>query len=324
MPALPDLYDVLGVAEDASAQDIKKAYRNLAREFHPDKNPDNPAAEERFKQIQQAYDVLGKEDKRREYDSVRRNPFASFGGQAEGQSGSRFYRNPDGSYVRVESTGFGEGGFGMGEDGGIGDLFERFFGGRGPDSPFGGTRRTRPRPVGGDVEARLELPFEDALLGGKREVTLPSGETVRITVPQGVEDLMRVRLRGRGDEGPGGRGDLYITFHVQPSLRFKREGRNLITSETINVAEAILGTTRVITNAYGKQIRLNVPAGTQPGERLRLRGQGVQTQDGTGDLFVEISVIIPTNLSDEAKTGVRIWAEGEGMIDSNTGKSSDS
>ena len=135
---------------------------------------------------------------------------------------------------------------------------------------------------------------------------------------------MRVRLRGRGDEGPGGRGDLYITFHVKPSLRFKREGRNLITSESINVAEAILGTIRVITNAYGKQIRLNVPAGTQPGERLRLRGQGVQTQDGTGDLFVEISVTIPTNLSDEAKTGVRIWAEGEGMIDSNTGKSSDS
>lgn len=325
MPALPDLYDVLGVAEDASAPEIKKVYRKLAREFHPDKNPDNPAAEERFKQIQQAYEVLGNEDKRREYDRVRRDPFAAFGESGGGESRSRFYRNPDGTYVRVESTGFGgEGGVGFGDDGGIGDLFERFFGGRGPDSPFGGTRRVRPQPVGGDVEARLELSFEDALLGGKREVTLPGGETVRITVPKGVEDSMRVRLRGRGDQGPGGRGDLYITFAVRPSVRFKREGRNLVTNEKINVAEAILGTIRVITNAYGKQIRLNVPAGTQPGERLRLRGQGVQTDDGAGDLFVEIRVSIPTKLSDEAKTGVRIWAEGEGLIDSETGKSEDS
>lgn len=325
MPALPDLYDVLGVAEEASAQEIKKAYRQLAREFHPDKNPNNPAAEERFKQIQQAYDVLGNEEKRREYDTVRRDPYASFGGSGDGSSRSRFYRNPDGTYVRVESTGFGgEGGFGFGEDSGIADLFERFFGGRGPDSPFGGTRTKRPEPIGGDVEARLELSFEDALAGGKRQVTLPSGETVRITVPKGVEDAMRVRLRGRGDRGPGGRGDLYITFVVRPSVRFRREGRNLVMSETVNVAEALLGTTRVLTNAYGKQIRLNVPSGTQPGERLRLRGQGIQTDEGNGDLFVEIRVTIPTKLSDEAKTGVRIWAESEGLLNSEIGRSGDS
>lgn len=325
MPALPDLYDVLGVPEDASADTIKKEYRRLAREHHPDRNPDNPTAEERFKQVQQAYEVLGNPEKRREYDRMRRDPFAGRQGTFDPAAGGRFYRTPDGTYVRVESTGFGpEGGFSFTDEGsgGMGDLFERFFGGRGPDSPFGGFQRGRAEPAGGDVEARLELSFEDALRGGKREVDVPGGETVRIAVPEGVEDGTRVRLRGLGRKGAASRrGDLYITFSVRPSTRFRREGRNLVTTETINVAEALLGTSRTLSNAYGEQIRLSVPAGAQPGERLRLRGQGVRDADARGDLFVELRVTIPTNLSDEAKTGVRIWAEGEGLLDAKTGSS---
>jgi len=333
MPQLPDLYEVLDVPENAPAGDIKKAYRKLAREHHPDRNPDNPQAEERFKQVQQAYEVLGNEEKRREYDRMRRDPFA---GQAAaggfGEGGGRFYRTPDGTYVRVESTGFGpEGGFSFSEEGGMSDLFERFFGGTGPDSPFGGfaqpgrpqqRQRRGDRPAGADIEARLELSLEEALKGGKREVSLPDGETVRITVPKGVDDGTRVRLRGRGQPGPGGsRGDLYLTFHVKPSSRFRREGAHLVTTETINVAEAMLGTARTLVNAYGEQIRLRVPPGTQPGERLRLKGQGVRSEDGQGDLLVDIRVTVPTNLSDEAKTGVRIWAEGENLIDESTGES---
>jgi curved DNA-binding protein len=320
MPSIPDLYKTLGVSEGASAEEIKKSYRTLAREHHPDRNPDDPNAEERFKEIQQAYEILGSEQKRSEYDRMRRDPFASRGvGGPEGAG--RFYRTPDGTYVRVESTGFGpEGGFSFSDEGNaFGDLFERFFGGRGGHAASG-PARPETQASGSDIEARVKLSFEEALKAGKKEVVLPSGEKVRISVPEGVEDGTRVRLRGRGQPGPRGqRGDLYITFDVQPSTRFRREGRNLITTETINIAEAILGTARTLTNAYGEQIRLQVPPGTQPGERLRLRGQGVRTAEGFGDLYVEMRVVIPTDLSDEAKTGVRIWAEGEGLIDEQVG-----
>lgn len=306
MPPLPDYYAVLGVPEDASAETIKKAYRKLAREHHPDRNPDDPKAEERFKEIQQAYDVLGSEEKRRAYDRMRRDPYAS---QGFGPGGGRFYRAPDGTYVRVESTGFGpEGGFSFTDgDDVFSSLFEQFFrGGRGGAGPFGADR---PEPSGGDVESELELSFEDALHGGKREVTLPSGETVRITIPQGVEDGTRVRLRGRGHAGPTGRrGDLYITFRVRPSARFRREGRHLVTAERINVAEAMLGTTRTITTPFGDQVKLRIPEGTQPGERLRLRGQGVRTKEGTGDLLVEVQVVVPRHLPQDAREELRAWA----------------
>jgi curved DNA-binding protein len=319
MPPPPDYYAVLGVPEDAPADQIKKAYRKLARDHHPDRNPDNPKAEERFKEVQQAYDVIGDAAKRKEYDALRRDPFAGrdpFGRPGEG--GGRFYRSPDGTYVRVESTGFGpEGGFSFQEDeGGFGDLFERFFGGRPPGGAGAGPQAGRgPSPAGADIETRLELSFEDALQGGPREVTLPSGETVRITIPQGVEDGTRVRMRGHGQSGPGGRrGDLYLTFAVQPSTRFRREGKNLVTTETVNVAEAMLGASRTLTTAYGDQVKLRIPEGTQPGERLRLRGQGVRTKDAKGDLYVEVRVVVPADLSAEAKEGVRSWAEAAGLL----------
>ena len=324
MPPLPNYYETLGVREDATAAEIKKAYRKLAREHHPDRNPDDPEAEETFKAVQEAYGTLGDEEKRKTYDRMRRDPFAGrdFRGAPGGDpSGGRFYRTPDGTYVRVESTGFGpDEGYQFSDEGidglgGLGDLFGQFFGGggRGP-SPFGqqGAPRREP-PRGADVESRLAISFEEALRGGKTEVTLPSGETVRITIPKGVEDGTKVRLRGRGGEGPGGtRGDLYITFEVRPSARFRRDGDDLTATETINVAEALLGTTRTITTAYGDTIKLTIPPGTQPGERLRLRNQGVRTDDGAGALYVEIAVTIPTELTDEE--ALRAWAENEGLL----------
>ncbi len=309
MPPIPNYYETLGVSEKASASEIKKAYRKLARDFHPDRNPDNPEAEEKFKAVQEAYDALGDETKRKQYDQMRRNPFGGrgFDGFGSGEAGG-YYRTPDGTHIRVDPGGFGSD-EGFGGFGGLGDLFGQFFGGGG--SPFGGDA---PRDVkGGDVETRLGLSFEEALKGGKTEVSLPDGEKVRITIPKGVEDGTRVRLRGKGQPGPTGtRGDLYLTFNVRPDARFRREGTDLVTTATINVAEAMLGTTRAITTAYGKTIKVTIPAGTQPGERLRLKGQGVQTADATGALFVEVEVTIPTTLSDEA--GLRAWAEAEGLL----------
>jgi DnaJ-class molecular chaperone len=143
-------------------------------------------------------------------------------------------------------------------------------------------------------------------------VALPDGEKVRITIPKGVEDGTRVRLRGKGQASPRGqRGDLYITFEVKPDPRFRRDGNDLTTTLTINVAEAMLGTTRSITTAYGRTIKVTIPPGTQPGERLRLRGQGVKTDDGAGALYVEVVVEIPKTLT--AEDQLRAWAEAEGL-----------
>lgn len=338
-----DLYSVLGLKEGASADEIKKAYRKLAREFHPDRNPDKPDAEERFKKIQQAYDVLGDPKQRAEYDRQRRNPFASREGQ------TRYYRAPDGSYVRFETSGSGPG-FGsiFGEEQGfddIGDLFERFFGGRRrrPDDtfgePFSQQERGRPGPepfsdpytrqdpfsqrrssrqtasAGRDIEATLRLRFDEALAGGPREITLPHGETIRIDIPKGVRSGLKIRLRERGQAGSGGqRGDLYIIFEVEEHPRFRREGNDLHVTERINAVELMLGTSRRIENAYGKKVRLKIPPGTQPGTMLRLRGQGVQTDKTTGDLIVQIEAEVPSTLNDEAREALRAWAKKYGLI----------
>ena len=318
MPPPPDHYATLGVAEDASAKEIKKAFRKLAQEYHPDRNAGDPAAEERFKEVQSAYDVVGDETKRRAYDQARRDPF---GGRYEGTpfdgfggpdgAGGRFYRAPDGTYVRVDATGAGPGfdddAFTFGGGGGLGGIFDQFFGGGGSgEAAYRGGR---------DVESTVRLSFEDALEGGKREFATPSGETVRITVPKGVRDGLKIKMAGRGEPPASGRGepgDLFITFQVTPSARFRRDGDDLVATETITAVEALLGTTREVETAYGKTVRLRIKPGTQPGARLRVKGQGVQTAKGTGDLYVEVAVTVPT-LSEAARAGLTEWAEREGL-----------
>lgn len=311
MAEVKDYYKVLGVSEGASAEEIKKAYRKLARIYHPDRNPDKPHAEERFKEIQQAYDVLSDDKKRREYDLMRKNPFGAFGG-FDTSRGGRYYRAPDGTYVRFEQGGDGGSGFDFGDLGGsFSDLFSRFFGGAGPiprEEPFQQARRSRTQagPAGRDIETKVNLTFEQALQGGRTEVVLPDGTKVRLTIPKGVKPGLKVRLRGQGAAGLGGqRGDLYVTFEVAPHPRFRREGNDLYTTVTIDAFEAMLGAKRSFTNAYGQQVKLSIPKGTQPGDRLRLREQGVQTDEGTGDLYVEIEVTIPKNLTAEQQEMLR-------------------
>lgn len=306
MPQTQDYYDILGVDEDASAEAIKKAYRDLARKYHPDRNPDKPKAEERFKEIQEAYSVLSDEEKRKAYDARRRFG-GGFGGQGFGANGGQQRRAPGGGFdVRFEQGG-GEG------FGGFSDIFNSFFGGGGSGggrsqtrSPFG-----QQRARGQDVETTLRISFEDALRGGKREVTLPDGETIRINIPKGVRSGFKIRLRGRGEPGPRGqRGDLYVTFQVADHPRFRRKGDDVYVTEAVNAIEAMLGTERRIPTPYGQRVKITIPPGTQPGEKLRIRGQGVKTENrGTGDLYVEVDVTIPDNLSPSQRSTLRQAAE---------------
>ena len=327
MPAPPDPYQTLGVAPDASAKEIKKAYRALSKQYHPDRNAGDAAAEDRFKEIQAAYDTVGDETKRKAYDRAQRDPFGGrfegapfggadpFGGGAGG--GGRVYRAPDGTYVRVDATGAGPGldqdAFTFGGGGGLGGIFDQFFGG----TAGGAGGQGEPTYRGGrDVDATVRLSFEEALDGGRREIRTSGGETVRIKVPKGVRDGFKIKLAGKGDPAPGGRGapgDLYLTFRVTPDTRFSRDGDDLETTETVSAVEAMLGTTREVKTATGATVRLKVKPGTQPGTRLRVKGQGVETESGRGDLYVAIDVTVPT-LSDHAAQALRQWADAEGVL----------
>lgn len=311
-----DYYKVLGVPAGADAEAIKKAYRKLAREHHPDRNQGRADAEERFKDIQEAYEVLSDPARRRQYDRAR--SFGDiFGDTYTTRNGGRYYQKPDGTYVR-EDTGEG---FGFGDlfgdeglFGGIGDLFRGVFG--------GGEEPERPKTAGSkkgggtpDRRITVRLAFRAALEGGKAEVTLPDGTRARIAYPKGVRDGFRVRLRGRGDAGPDGRrGDVFVTFRVRLPDRFRRDGDDLHTTLHLNALEALLGTTRRVKNAYGREVRLPVPAGTQPGDRLRLRGQGIATDKHTGDLYVEIAVDIPKDLTPEQAETLRRAAREAGLL----------
>ena len=311
MPQAKDYYDILGVSEEASAKEIKRAYRKLARKYHPDRNPDDEAAEERFKEVQEAYSVLSDEEKRSQYDAMRNNPFAgAAGGFGEG-NGRSSYRSAEGGGTRVH--------FDVGEGGGFSDIFSSIFGGgREAEStqwgePFSQGRRRQAR--GRDVETQIRLSFDEALRGGRREVQLPDGDRVRIKIPKGVRNGFKIRLRGRGQAGPSGQsGDLYVTFKVGSHPRFRREGDDLHLTEHINAFEAMLGTARRIENAYGKRIKLTVPPGTQPGETFRLRGQGVEAEKGTGDLYVKIEVTVPENLSEPQRQALQEAGRQAGIL----------
>ena len=307
MPSVKDYYNVLGVGEKASAEEIKKAYRRLARKYHPDRNPDQPDAEAKFKEVQEAYDVLSDVQKRKEYDVIRKNPFGSFG-DGFGSAGGRSYRAPHGTNIRFDMGGD------LGDAGGsFSDIFSRFFGGEAPEDVFAKRRERRMR--GQDVETVLNLTFDQALNGGKTEVTLPDGATIRLDVPKGVESGFKIRLKGRGAAGYGGeRGDLYVTFQVEPHPLFRREGKDLFTKVEVNALEAILGASKSVRTPYGKQIKITIPKGSQPGERLRLREQGVETDTGRGDLFVEIEIKIPKNLTQSQEAALQRAAEEAGLL----------
>ena len=287
---MADLYSTLGVARGASEADIKKAYRKLAKELHPDRNKDNPAASERFGKVTHAYDILTDKNKRAQYDrgeiDDEGNPRAPFGygGGGGPQPGGGFRRGPNGAE------------FDMGAEGpDLSDLFEGLFGGsRKSGRGFGGFgRRSAPPQRGADVAYRLDVSFEDAAALKGQRVTLGSGKTLDIKLPPGVEDGTRIRLAGQGQPGPGGNGDAIVTIAIRPHRFFRREGDNIRLDLPVSLDEAGLGAKVRVPTVDGA-VMLSIPKGSSSGKVLRLKGKGFTARKGQrGDQLVTLMVQVP-------------------------------
>jgi curved DNA-binding protein len=302
-----DFYDVLGVGRNAKPDEIQRAYRKLARTYHPDVNKD-PGAEDRFKEVAEAYDVLSDPDTRRKYDSFghdfRQVPEGmdpdmwarARAGAAPGGGGGRRRRtaSPDGDVF--VSSGFG----GSDVDIDIEELFGGMFG-------RGGGRRGGWGPIAGaDQEAEITLTVEEAYHGGKRSITLtgPDGErSYEVNIPPGVTDGKRIRLAGQGGQGTSGAkaGDLYLVVHIAPHPRYRVEGRDIHVILPLTPWEAALGAS-VAVDTPGGEAKVRVRPGTSSGKRLRLKGRGMPNPRGKpGDLYAEVRIMVPPKLTDEER-----------------------
>lgn len=277
---MKDLYAILGVPENADADTIKKAYRKLAKQNHPDATGGDKKKTERFKDVGDAYAVLSDAKKRREYDRLRQAPVGA-DGMPQGFDADAF------SQIFGD---FGRGGRGSaGGFGDFGDLFSTLFGGGGPVGHPGGRSR------GSDMQGAVEVSFSEAALGTRRSLRAGSGQTVEVNVPAGVESGARLRVPGQGGQAPrqGRPGDLFLDVTVLPDPHLRRSGRDIELTLPLTLAEACLGTQVDVPTVDGS-VRLTIPGGTSSGAKLRLRGKGVKGADGTrGDQFCRIEVVVP-------------------------------
>jgi curved DNA-binding protein len=308
-----DYYEVLGVGRSASDEEIRRAHRKLAKQYHPDRNRNDKSAEARFREVQEAYEILSDKDKRAIYDKF---------GHSDGPG--TWQRGPTGQRVYHYAGDTGQ----SVDFGNLEEIFEFFSGGRGGQrggsgfedlfngfSGFGGRQtRTARRPVsadGQDAEQAVELTFEQAIHGTQVELQLlktdgaaRSRETITVKIPPGVDDGQRIRVRGKGQSGTGsGRsGDLYIVCRVRPHPYFRREGANIVLDVPISITEAALGT-RIDLPTIDGISTVTIPPGTASGTKLRLKGKGVRTSrdSGRGDQFVLIRIVPPKSLTSEEK-----------------------
>jgi DnaJ-class molecular chaperone len=294
-----DPYSVLGVAKTASAEDITKAYRKLAKKLHPDLNPGDKGAEEKFKKVTAAYDILGDAEKRGRYD---RGEIDASGQETPQQ---RYYREYAGGQdgARYRSTA------GFEDIGAFSDLFGDLFGERGGMRGAGrGGGRFSMR--GADAQYRLEVDFLDAVNGTKTRITLPDGGTLDVTIPPGVSDGQVLRLRGKGNPGmgEGEPGDALIEVGVRSHPVFKREGDDIIVEVPIAFDEAVLGG-KIEVPTIGGRVFATVPPGSNTGQTLRLKGRGIKTKSGAGDQLVKLSIVLPERIDDDLKGFAETWRE---------------
>jgi len=293
-----DLYQRLGLKRGASEAEIKKAYRSLAKQLHPDRNKDNPKAAERFAEVTRAYDLLSDKDKRAQYDrgeiDEEGNPKMPFGGGYGGFNARPGAGPGAGAGQAGGFEGF-QGNFGEAD---LSDIFEGLFGSAGArggrGGGFGGFRqRAQPPQKGADIAYRLTVGFIDAATLAPQRITLADGKTIDLKLPKGVEDGTKIRLSGKGQEGPGGAGDAIVTISIAPHPFYTREGDNIRLNLPITLKEAVLGAKVKVPTPEGT-VMLTVPKGSSSGKVLRLKGRGFTGKSGTrGDLLVSLEIEVP-------------------------------
>jgi DnaJ-class molecular chaperone len=286
-----DPYDILGVAKDADIKEIKKAYRKLARQHHPDLHPGDRASEDRFKEVSSAYDFLSDPDRKAKYDrgeidaagspKAQRRFYRDF---AEAAGGER-YADPSASFHAFEDI----------------DILSEM---------FRGARRDRRHQRGADLSERIEVDFLDAVNGAERELVLPTGKHVKMRIPAGAVDGQVMRLKGQGLPGPGGgsSGDLLLELSIRPHPKFTRAGNDIVSELPITLSEAVLGG-RVEVATVDGSVNLTIPKGSNTGTRLRVRGKGALLADGhRGDHYVTLKVVLPNPPDDDLVRLVEGWA----------------
>ena len=304
-----DYYQTLGVKKSASQDEIKKAYRKLARKYHPDVNPDDPNAEEKFKNINEAYQVLSDEGKRQKYDQFgsQWKQYQQTGGRPEDFDWSQWATRgqPGGAQYRTVSQEDFEQMFGGGL-GGFSDFFETLFGGMGGGRS---ARRASSRAAnqnlqrGQDIEHTVEITLDEAFHGTTRLLSFQDGRKIEAKIPAGVKTGSKVRLSGQGSGGARNAGDLYLKVKVKPDSRYEREGDNLRIDQPVDFFTALLGG-EVTVSSLDKTVKLTIPPETDSGKTFRLKGLGMPklgNSEKHGDLYVQVEVTVPKNLTEEQK-----------------------
>jgi DnaJ-class molecular chaperone len=317
-----DPYDVLGVSKNASAAEIKSAFRRQAKKLHPDANKHDPKAATRFAELNAAYEILGEEDKRKAFDR----------GEIDGEGKPRFQgfegfgagRGPRGGFGQggnFETFSWGSDGFGrasgragggFGGFGGFEDILKEAFGGAARGGRPGGFQFEDDLATGGhDISAALTISLPEAASGAKKRVQLPTGKEVDVKIPAGLNDGQTIRLKGQGLAGPGGRaGDLLIAVSIAPHPLFTREGADLRFELPITLYEAVLGA-KVRVPTLDGAVELAIPAGTNSGRTFRLKGKGFSAKDGAGDLLATVRIMLPEGGDAELEVLMRRWRQSK-------------
>lgn len=296
-------YIVLGLSPKATDSEIRAAFRQLAKKYHPDRNPDDKKAEDKFKEISAAFEILGDAERRKRYDRgeidddgrERPNPFHQWT-QREAAAGR-------GGYTQQGAPGGGPGAGASFED--LSDIFSDIFGARGAGRPGAGQMRGR------DTRYRLEVDFLDAVNGATKRVTMPDGKTLDLTIPAGLEDGQSLRLKGQGERGPGGAGDVYVEVKVKPHGVFERKGDDIHIEVPITLKEAVLGG-KITAPTIAGEVSVNVPKYSSSGTVLRLKGRGAPKKSGgAGDQYVKLKIVLPDGGDPDLEEFVRKWKGAE-------------